>query len=95
MNNDSVYPEWQNQPFRLNQEEVEDPSIVLYDFIQRRRLPEHRAMLENIFKAALTSAKNDFTGADDVCEWVLYWMQLERLVEAVFMSAASRNKAPV
>lgn len=76
--------EWLHRPFLLNEEELADPSITISNFLHNRDLPAHRDILWDIMQAALTSTKHDYTSAEEVAEWVLYYRKLNAFIEASY-----------
>ncbi len=95
MNDNAEFPEWQHKPFLLNNEEMDDPAIVIRNFACSRTLPEHRQILWSILKAALASTKDEYTAAEEVAAWVLYVRDLEELLEAVNLTSRSWSKGDV
>ena len=75
----------QNEPRLLSTKQIENPSAVITDFLQNRNLAEHREQLWTILSAAITGNINDVYDATDIGQWVLYFRELEQLIEAVFV----------
>jgi hypothetical protein len=81
----TTFPIWQNQPFRLDEEEMEDPRQVLETFIQSRTLPEHRQVLWELLSMALAGNPAECLTGKEAGELVFYCRELEELIEAVFV----------
>lgn len=75
----SQYPDWHNQPLRLNNSEMVQPAIVLDNFFDRYSLPGLRSKLKQCLCDAL--ANKDANATDTL----LLFDDIEKLIEAAYM----------
>ena len=76
----------QNYPlFKLSEEEVADPSLVIEDFFSFAHLPEIRQMLWEWFKTTVTGSFPKDLYRNKRQEIVLLYEHLEKLVEAAHL----------
>jgi len=85
-NNNVKYPEWTTKPFKLTNDEIENPQIVLEDFFSLYSLLEVRKTLRDILINALTVEEAPASN------YLFFWEQLERLTEAA--SVISERNQP-
>lgn len=93
--NKTAYPNWQDKPFRLDLDEIENPYQVVDRFFDDRTLPEHRAILWELLSAALSGSSAECFTAREGGEWVLYFRELEELIEASYIIYQNNQKKPI
>lgn len=80
-----TYPAWQQQPLRLSAEEMANANQVLNDFFDYDDLPAHRERLWEVLNAALSGSFVENVNGKKAGEWVFYFRQLEKLIEAGYV----------
>ena len=80
----TTIPGWLHHPYLLNEEELANPTISFFSFLNNRNLPEHRETLWCILKAILATAKDEYSTAEELAEWVIYFRELEAFIESSF-----------
>lgn len=83
MNSEKKYTAVQNAPYLLSQQELDNPWLVIDDFLQNRHLAEHRQVLWDILCAAMTSDLAGINDPREIASWVMYFRSLEETIEAL------------
>ncbi|MBV7531001.1 sensor histidine kinase KdpD [Chitinophaga sp. sic0106] len=76
-----VMPEWAYKPFRLTQEEVNDPTSVILDFFEETSLPELRQTLDKLQDELLINSRIPTR------DYLWFRADLERCLEASYLLA--------
>lgn len=74
-----IYPEWQNQPMRLTNAEMEDPATVLENFFDSYSLRGLRGRLRQLLCDALVNKEGSAS------ESLLLHDDIEKLIEAAWI----------
>jgi hypothetical protein len=85
---ESIWPEWHQQPIRLTIQEIEDPASVIGQFFQCYHLPDIRTCLEAWLQDALTRETIESK------EHVSTHREIEKLVEAAWVINNSSGTNP-
>ena len=78
-----------DQPIRLEREEIAQPEAVMQAFCGAYHLHETRQRLWDLLETALTSENTPFQDAEARTNIMLFYNQLEELLEAVYIRSQS------
>jgi hypothetical protein len=79
-------------PTRLTEEQIQNPSQVVYNFFFDYNPAEVRAHLENFLECALTTDNPPFSNANDRSAIWVFTRQLEKLLEAAYVIHLNNKK---
>ena len=83
--------EFYERPVWLSREEMEDPAKVVRDFYQNHDVGLIRVFLWNWFRESLASAELCKSGASFRGDLILYYQEIETLLEAVWWISEMRK----
>jgi hypothetical protein len=79
------HPQWYNQPLRLNEEERQNPLIVINEFFQCYHLNDVRDILWNWVVEVLSSSGSISSEALERCNHIYFYEKIEMLIEAILV----------
>lgn len=79
------HPQWYNQPLRLNEEERQNPVLVINDFFESYHLNDVRDILWNWTVEVLSSPGNISSEALERSNHIYFYEKMEMLIEAIFV----------
>lgn len=84
----ATLPEWHNKPFRLTKSEITSPATVVKTFMEDFPLPQIRKTFDDWLSRILIS------NAPDPLNYIWFREELERFMEACYISQKNRDKSP-
>jgi hypothetical protein len=79
------HPQWHNQPLRLNEEEKQNPFLVIEEFFQCYHLNDVRDILWKWPVEVVCSAGSISSEALERNNHIYFYEKIEMLVEAIFV----------
>ncbi|HEY9261751.1 MAG TPA: hypothetical protein VIP81_27500, partial [Chitinophaga sp.] len=84
----TTLPEWHSKPFRLTKIEISQPATVVKTFIEDFPLPQIRKTFDDWLSRILIS------NAPDPLNYIWFREELERFMEACYISQKTKSKSP-
>lgn len=85
------YPEWQNKPFWLNNDEIKNPVEVLQQFYETYSLPVCRNHLWDLVMGFMNSEMADDLNRNERSDLLYFYQGLGELVEAAYLSLSCKK----
>lgn len=79
------HPQWYNQPLRLNEDQRQNPILILDDFFECYHLNEVRELLWNWFVEVMSSPHGISIDPHERNNHIYFYEKIEALVEASFI----------
>ena len=79
------HPQWHNEPLRLNEEEKQNPLLVIEEFFQSYHLNDVRDILWKWVVEVLSSSGSISSEALERNNHIYFYEKIEMLVEAIFV----------
>lgn len=79
------HPDWHNQPLRLNEEERQNPRIIIEQFFESYHLQEVREILWNWVVEIVSSSRSIAQEGIQRNDHIYFYEKIESLVEAAFL----------
>lgn len=79
------HPDWYNQPLRLNNDERQNPRLVIENFFESYHLQEVREILWNWMVEIVSSSRSIAQEGKQRNDHIYFYEKIEALVEAAFL----------
>ncbi|MFB6457062.1 HEPN domain-containing protein [Chitinophaga sp. Hz27] len=89
------WPDWLNQPFKLNSNEIENPLSVLEDFFDHDHLYGSRYCLWEMLRSTITGSYFNGLSAKERDDMAHFYELLERLIEATYLINEHRRTGKI
>jgi hypothetical protein len=86
------HPQWYNQPLRLNEEERQNPKLVIDDFFESYHLNDAREILWNWTVEVVSSPGSISSEALERSNHIYFYEKLEALIEACYVMKDQINE---
>jgi hypothetical protein len=81
----NFHPQWYNQPLRLNEEERNDPLLVINDFFECYHLNDVRDLFWKWLVEVLSSSGSISSEALERGNHIFFYEKIEALIEACYL----------